>query len=98
MIGRYISGLLAYVGNTRTTWSENRQSLMERSTYGNESIADKSATEALCVKYLLRSWDVTMKGLAQIIWENEGMTKSFSLPNSELKKKCTGLSYHRIRE
>ena len=59
---------------------------MKTSTNGSELITKKEAAiENPGVKYILSVWVFSMKGVAHIFRNNERMTKSLSLPNSELK-------------
>ncbi|MGH7955350.1 MAG: Ty1/Copia family ribonuclease HI [Gloeomargaritales cyanobacterium] len=97
--GRSITGILAMVGSTPTTWSAKRQPCVQTSTFGSEFIALKKAVEgSITLRYHLRSMGVHVTAPTTIFVDNMGVILNSTNPASTLNKKPVALSYHFVRE
>ena len=96
---RSITGVLAFLGRTPVLWMSKRQGAVETSTYGAEFNAMQTATEeAISLRYMLRCMGIPVMQPTWMIGDNLGVIQNASVPDSQLKKKHTTISYHRVRE
>ena len=93
------TGILIFVNRAPIHWYSKRQSTVEASTFGAEFCAMKTAVEMIeALRYKLRMFGVPIEGPANVMCDNEAVTKNTTIPESTLKKKHHSIAYHRCRE
>ena len=80
-------------------WFSERQTTVESSTFGSETVAMQIAVEMIeGLRYKLRMIGVPVDGPADVFCDDESAVKNAGRPESPLKKKHQAVSFHRIRE
>ena len=96
---RWVSGVLLFFGSAPISWTSNRQGIIERSSYSAELCAGRVASEeTIALRYMLRSLCIPIIGATALCGDNLGIIISSTNPDSELKKKHVGISYHKLWE
>ena len=91
--------VLIYVMNTPIIWFSKKQNTVESSTFGSEFGAIQIAQDLIvALRYKLRMFGVTLDGPTDVMFDNQGMVKNTSFPQSKLGKKHNAVNYHVIRE
>ena len=93
------TGFIVYLNNAPVYWYSKRQGSVEPSTYQAEFTAMKEATEYIRgLRYRLRMMGIPVEGPAYIYGDNQSVLANTSNPGSMLKKKCSAVAYHLVRE
>ena len=93
------TGFIVYINNAPVYWYSKRQGSVEPSTYQAEFTAMKEATEYIRgLRYKLRMMGIPVEGPAFIYGDNQSVLANTSNPGSMLKKKCSAVAYHLVRE
>jgi len=93
------SGVLIFVNRAPIIWFSKRQTTVESSTFGSESIAMRQGIDmSEALRYKLRMMGVPIDGSTKMYCDNEAVVKSTTRPEATLKKKHNAINYHRIRE
>ena len=54
--------------------------------------------EGICIKYLLQSIGIKIKGSVKIFSDSQSVLESSTIPGTDLKRKHVSLSFHSVRE
>lgn len=93
------TGFIVYINNAPVYWYSKRQGSVESSTYQAEFTAMKEATEYIrALRYKLRMMGIPVEGPAYVFGDNQSVLANTTNPGSVLKKKCTAVAYHVVRE
>lgn len=93
------TGILIFVNRAPIHLYSKRQSTMEASTFGAEFCAMKTAIKMIeGLRYKLRMFSVPIKGPANVMCNNEAVTKNTTILESTFKKKHHLIAYHICRE
>ena len=96
---RSCTGFLTFIGRTPVIGLSRRQTSVETSTYGAEFSAMRTAVEEIiALRYMLRSLGMNVTKPTRLFGDNLGVIQNASIPGSQLKKKWTAISYHKVRE
>ena len=72
---------------------------MESSSFGSEFVALRAAKDMLvALRYKLRMFGVPIDGPANVFYDNNGVVKNTTTPESMLAKKHNAIDYHAVRE
>ena len=95
--GRSLTGVLHFLNQTPIEWFSKKQNTVETATYGSEFNAARTATEqSMGICYKLRDFGAPIDGPTWMFGDNESVIKSYTIPQSVLKKRHNALSYHRV--
>ena len=96
---RSIEGIMIYVGRALIKAKSQRQGTIAASTYGSEIHSGRTASEwALDVRYLARSFGLNILDPTLCFGDNRGSLVNVTDPNSPLRQRSYGISYHTARE
>ena len=99
MTRRSRSGFLIYMNMAPIVWSSKKQSTIETSVFGAESVALKNGMEVLRgLHYKLRMMGVRLSGPSFVYGDNMSVIHNTQRPESTLKKKSNSICYHAVRE
>ena len=86
------------VNQTIIDFCSKKQNTVETSTYGSEFVAARTATDQIIdLRLTLRYLGVPVYR-SVMFGDNESVVTSGTIPHSQLNKRWTALSYHRVRE
>jgi hypothetical protein len=78
-------------------WLSRRQNTVETSTFGSEFVALRTCRDMIIVlRYKLRMFGIPLEGAAQVFYDNQGVVKNTSVPESVLTKKHNAVNYHAV--
>ena len=90
------TGVLIFINKAPIYWYSKSQPTVQASKFGTELCAMKTAVEMIeALRYKLRMFVITVKGTANVYFNNKAVTKNKTIPESTLKKKHHSISYHR---
>jgi len=93
------SGIVLYVNSSPVVWYSKKQTSVQTSTHGSETMATRIAVEmAESLRYKLRMFGIEVDGPTLIYCDNQSVVHNSQNPNSTLKKKHIAISFHKIRE
>jgi hypothetical protein len=99
MTGRAVTGVLHFINQTPVEWYTKKQDTVETATYGSEFVAARTAIQQILgLRNTLRYLGVPVHGGTHMFGDNESVIKSGTIPESPLRKRHLGLSYHYVRE
>ena len=91
--------LFLFLNSAPVVWYSKRQTTVESSTFGSESIAMKTAMDHIqALRFKLRMFGVPIDGATRVLCDNEAVVRNTTASESTLKKKQTSVAYHRNRE
>ncbi len=97
--GRAVTAILHFLNQTPIDWFTKKQATVETATYGSEFAAGKTACQQIRgLQNSLRYLRVPIEDGTHLFGDNESVVTSGTLPDSPLKKRHHGLSYHYVRE
>jgi hypothetical protein len=80
-------------------WLSKQQATIETSIFGVEFVAMKHGIEMLRgLRYKISMMGIPLSGPTYIYGDNKSQVTNSSRPESTLKKKCSSICYHTIRE
>ena len=92
-------GFLVYLNNSLIYWSSKKQTTVETSPFGIESIAMKHTTEYVRgLQYKLRSMGIPVDKCAYIYGDNKSVLVNSDTLHSQLKKKSNSVAHHHVCE
>ena len=98
LTGRAVTATVHLVNQTIVDTYTKKQNTVETSTYGSEFVAARTATEQIIdLRLTLRYLGVPVYR-SVMFGDNESVVTSSTIPHSQLNKRWTALSYHRVRE
>ena len=98
LTGRAVTGVVHAVNQTVLDFCSKKQNTVETSTCGSEFVAARTATDQIIdLRLTLRYLGVPVYR-SVMFGDNESVVTSGSIPHSQLNKRWTALSYHRVRE
>jgi hypothetical protein len=98
MTGRSVTGIIHLLNKTAIEWFSKKQGTVETATYGSEFVAARIGTEQLMdLRNTLRYLGVPITA-SLMFGDNKSVVDSSMIPHSQLNKRHTALSYHRVRE
>ena len=78
-------------------WLSRRQNTVETSTFGSEFVALRTCRDMIiALRYKLRMFGIPLEGAAQVFYDNQGVVKNTSVPESVLTKKHNAVNYHAV--
>ena len=84
--------------NTPIIWLSKKQKTVEISIFGSEFMAMQIARDLIvALQYKLIMFGVTLDGPTDVMFDNQGMVKNTSFPQSKLGKKHNSVNYHVVR-
>jgi len=93
------TGFIVMLNNAPVYWFSKKQGGVETSSFGSEFIAMKTACEYVRgLRYKLRMMGIRVTNPSFIYGDNKSVLWNVTIPDSMLKKKCHGISYHFCRE
>ena len=94
------TGILLFCNSAPILWYSKRQTTVESSTFGSESVALLMATDLIVsLRYKLRMLgSMPIDGSAQVFCDNESFWKNATIAESKLRKKHNSICFHRVRE
>jgi hypothetical protein len=93
------TGFLIFCNMALIDWVSKRQPTIETSVFGAEFVAMKHGIEKLRgLRYKLRMMGVPLSGPSYIFADNKSQVTNSTKPESTLKRKCSSICYHFIRE
>ena len=98
LTGRAVTATLHMVNQTIIDTYTKKQNTVETSTYGSEFVAARMATEQIIdLRLTLRYLGVPVYR-SVMFGDSESVVTSSTIPHSQLNKRWTALSCHRVRE
>ncbi len=93
------TGIIIYVQNALILWYSKWQNTVEAATFESEMVALRICKELIVVmRYKLRMFGVEIDGPANVFFDNCGLVKNVSVPESMLMKKHNAINYHAVSE
>ncbi|KAL7524611.1 hypothetical protein ACHAWF_001020, partial [Thalassiosira exigua] len=93
------SGILLFAQNALIRSFSKKQNTVEASTYGAELVAMGITRDMIVeLRLKLKPIGVPMVGPANVFFDNQGLVKNTSIPESTLSKKHNSVNYHIVRE
>jgi hypothetical protein len=97
-LGRACTGTILFLGKSPISWQSKRQKSVATSTYSAEYAALRTTSdEIIAMRYLLQSLGVVVP-IARVYGDNEGVVRSSTLEETQLKARHNILNFHRIRQ
>jgi hypothetical protein len=91
--------MFIFVHNAPIIWISKRQNTVEAATFGSKFVALWICKELIvALRYKLRMFGVPIEGPANFFYDNHGVVKNVSIPESTLMKKHNAINYHAVRE
>ena len=89
------TGFLVYLNCVLVYWWSKKQNSVESSSFGSEFIVMKQCCEYVCgLRYKLRMMGIPCDDLMFIYGDNQSVLANTTVPDSTLKKKLQGITYH----
>ncbi len=93
------TGFIVFLNGAPIYRSSKKQTSCEMSTFGNEFVAMKQATEYIRgLRYKLRMMGITVHEPAYVFGDNQSVLANTTTPGSTLRKKSNAIAYHFVRE
>ena len=93
------TGFVVFLNSAPIHWMSKKQTSTETSTFGSEFCAMKQATEYVRgLRYKLRMMGIPVEEPAYVYGDNQSVLANTTKPGSTLKKKCTAIAYHFVRQ
>ena len=93
------TGTIHMLNKTPIEWFIKRQSTVKTSTYDTEFVSARTCTEQIIsLRYQLRMMGIPIDGPSYMFGDNEGVVKSSTIPEGNLKKRHNANSFHCVRE
>ncbi len=93
------TGFLIICNMALIDWVSKRQPTIEPSVFSAEFVAMKHNIERLRgLRYKLRMMGIPLSGPSYIFGDNKSRVSNLTKPESTLKRKCSSICYHFIRE
>jgi hypothetical protein len=97
-IGRACTGYIIFAGHSPIAWVSKRQKSVATSTYSAEYAALRTTSdEIIAMRYQLQSLGVAVP-TARVYGDNEGVVRSSTLEETQLKARHNILNFHRVRQ
>jgi hypothetical protein len=97
MTGRSVTGIIHILNKTAIEWFTKKQGTVETTIYGSEFVAARTDMEQLMdLSKSLRYLGVPITA-SVMFGDNKSVVNSSMIPHSQLNKRHTALSYHRVR-
>ena len=91
------TGFLIYLNSALIHWHSKKQTSIETSSFGSESMAIKRVTEYIRgLRYKLWMMGIPVVDCAFIFGDNQSVLKNTISPDSKLKKKSYSITYHHV--
>ncbi len=85
--------------NVPIIWFSKRQNTVESSSFGSKFVALQAAKDmVVALRYKLRMFGVPIDGPANVFYDNNGVVKNTTMPESMLAKKHKAINYQAICE
>jgi len=93
------TGFIVLLNGAPIYWYSKKQAGIETSSYGSEFVAMRTCCEYLKgLRYRLRMMGIPVNHPCFVYGDNKSVLVNCSKPDSLLKKKAHGISYHYVRE
>ena len=99
MTRRSRTGFIVFLNSAPIYWHSKKQTSVQTSSFGSEFIAMKECCEYIRgLRYKLRMMGIPCEKPAYIYGDNQSVLVNSQRPTSVLKKKCSSIAYHFVRE
>ena len=93
------TGFLIYLNCALVYWWSKKQTSVESSSFGSESVAMKQCCEYIHgLRYKLRMMGIAVEGPPCIYGDNQSVLANTTIPDSTLKKKSQSIAYHFVHD
>ena len=93
------TGIIIFLNNAPVIWFSKKQNTVESSSFGSEFVTLSIARDLIVgLRYKLSMFGVPIVGPASVLYDNQGVVKNTSLPDSVLSKRQNAVNYNVVRE